>query len=179
MSIIIKNCYKHGPLTIKQVTTSGRSKSGTAFRCKECLKISHARHYIKHKEKIDEKVRAYKAKDPEKYKQIKSRSNKKYAYKYKEKERERNKIYRMANVEHIRKLNHERTILYVENLPDTYIRDILSRRSPLSSRDIPIDMVEIKRASMLIKRIGLDEGRQNRLNKLTEERENVEECQQN
>jgi hypothetical protein len=169
---IIKNCPKHGPLTITQLTTSGRSKSGAIFRCKQCLKISHQKHWERHKEKVKQKQLEYKEKDPEKYREIKRASNKRYAHKYR-KASIRNKIYKKLNVEHIRKLERERTIFYVENLPPPYIRDILTRRSSLSAKDIPIDLVEIKRASMLIKRIGLDERRQNRLNQLTEERKNV------
>lgn len=171
---IIKNCPKHGALTITQVTTSGRSKSGAIFRCKECLKISHKKFYEKNKEKVKKKQQEYKEKDPVKYKEGKNRSNKKYAHKYKEKEKQRNKKWRCSNVEHLRKLKEKRTISYIENLPDTYIRDILTRRSPLSAKDIPDSIVEIKRVSMLIKRIRREELRHGALNKPTEENRNVE-----
>lgn len=171
---IIKNCPKHGALTITQVTTSGRSKSGAIFRCKECLKISHQKYWVKHKEKVKQKQLEYKEKDPEKHREIKSRSNKKHAHKYRHKANIRNKVYRKVNIDHIRNLDKKRTIFYVENLPDTYIRDILTRRSPLSASDIPDSIVEIKRVSMLIKRIRREELRHGALNKPTEENRNVE-----
>ena len=98
-------------------------------------------------------------KDPEKRKEYK----RKYDLANKEKIAKRNKESRLNNKEKFAKRqkewainNKEQLILYrmneKNNLSDTYVKRLITARSPLRFRDIPQDLVALKRTEIQMKK---------------------------
>ena len=97
---------------------------------------------------------------------------KKYYYKNHEKFLEYHKNYRIKNKDHIDKYTKEyyqqphvkekmklKGRKVVESLTDSYVRSMIIGKSPLTAKDIPQSLVEVKRLQLQIKRMAENEKR--------------------
>lgn len=143
---IIKNCKTHGALTEEQCVKAGKYTSGNpAYKCRQCLAKWHKTHYERNREKVLKKCEEYRKENPEKVKQMK-KDWWKENLRFKREWRRKDKI---ANPQKYKKYEYERVV----NLTDGYIKKILVKRTTLSCRDIPQEMIKAKRNLLQIKRI--------------------------
>jgi hypothetical protein len=134
----IKECAKHGKLYREDVIKAGKDRGGEIkYRCKKCMKELHERHYALHKTKVLLQHKKYKDANKEKVRQMISLSAKNHRHKYRVRENERKRLF-----------DREAT----RELKDRCIKKLLVKRTGLSMRDIPPDLIEVMRAVQLLKR---------------------------
>jgi hypothetical protein len=123
--------------THKHVTKDGQLKEYTLYDC-----------YTRRKE--------YKKTNRNKYIQKASKASKELSKKYYQKNIEKIKIYRKEyrenNKEKVKEINRKSCKKHILNLPDSYIKLKIIRNSCLKPQDIPQELVELKRQSMLLTR---------------------------
>lgn len=161
--LIVKVCRIHGNLSSEQVNFNGKKRDGSiSLKCKACAKKTKALHYERNKEKIKQKHLAYIAKDPEKHREMKRKSCRKYAYKYgtlyklKKWAKEHPELFKEKD-----KNRYERRII---NLSDNYIKGLIVKRNKIKRDQIPKEIVDLKRTTIAIRRMRLDILRHQRLN---------------
>lgn len=133
-----KVCKKHGKLSDNDIIKKGFHKSGLpAFRCGKCMKEIHAANYKKNKDKILCKTKEYREKNQEMVKQWKRE------FFYKNRERDRGK-------KRERDKRHHKNM--IENLTDSYMKHLISKRSNIKYNDIPLTLIELKRTLLLSKK---------------------------
>lgn len=160
---VVKNCIKHGALTIDQVVKAGKHNSGNpAFKCRLCLKEAHRNHYAKHKERVKKKCAEYRDQNPEKVRQTK----KNWWSKNLQSKKEWRRKDKIANPQKYKRYEYERVV----NLTDGYVKKILVKRTTLRCKDVPQEMIQVKRHLLQIKRLA--RGFQSTLSLTEEENEN-------
>lgn len=168
----LKTCSKHGKLFREQVIKAGKSHSGKpAWKCKECMKDMHKKHYELNKAKVLAQHAIYRKENPEKVAQTKRNWCDKNKEKYLRMSRERYKRWEMNNPEKANVASRNAKKKAVKVLADSYVKKSLVRHTGLSTKDLPNNLVQAQRAIMMLNR-GLKI--QQNLNKIIEENTNVE-----
>lgn len=143
-------CRTHGHTDFIK---SGKNNAGEQkYKCRQCMKDLHKANYIKNKQAITERRKKYKEANPEKVRKIKNESARK-AYnadleKYRKARDERDR--KNPQLKKDRQQRYQRRI--TQELDTKYIKDQLTRGTGLKYEDIPDSMVQLKKATMLIKR---------------------------
>lgn len=135
---ILKTCKYHGNLYENDLIKKGKLKSGNqSYRCKKCMKEMHHKNYEMNKLKIKEKTQQYRSKNKEKVKEWKVDYYHKYKERDKEKKRKRDKKYYDKGK---------------DQLNDRYIKHLIQKRTPLKYKDIPEELIKLKRTILLTKK---------------------------
>ncbi len=154
---IVKICKKHGELTSKDIGTRCKGKY---YDCLICRRFWKKTNYLKNRDKEIERSKEWKEKNIERHKENvkKWRSSEKGKEAYKRhylKHRERllksAREWEKNNPEKYKKI---KTITYYknkENITDSYIVHILNLKN-ISSKEIPKEFFEVKRAHIKLKR---------------------------
>ena len=175
-----KKCTKCGEVkAVSEFHKDKYSKDGFFDECKECRK----KYYQANKEKILEYDKQYRQANKEKikeyskkYYQANKEKRKKYRQANKEKIKEQKKKYRQANKEKEKEqkkkyyqANKEKILEYSKKycqdnrnkLADPYVIDIIRHQtnSMLKAKDIPQELIELKRNSLILKRKIKDNGK--------------------
>lgn len=150
----VLNCKVHGKLYLEknEVIKQGIRKGQQAYRCKQCMKESHVKHYQKHKGKIKIAHQRYKEKDPLKYRQMKNESKRRLWHVHKEKYGKIRNDWDKKNPEKKRARNKKYKDKAIKFLTDRYVKHQLCRDTSLKASDLPKSLIELKRALLLIKR---------------------------
>lgn len=82
------------------------------------------------------------------YKNLQKQQKKRAWIKHKNKIVTRNKVWIKKNPDRVKKMYQK----YTKILTDSYVRAKIARDSPLNSKDIPQDLIELKRKQLLLKR---------------------------
>ena len=155
---ILKVCTVHGELDETKVIKSGKSKMGLQFyKCKECMKFFHRNHYERNKEKVLLKIKERRDADPIKHKEMKRRSYLKHFDANREKNNRRSRYYKETNGESERLRAQLKKRREIDTLAVRYVKEILVKRTGFKRADIPIEMVDIKRIILRLKRLAKDE----------------------
>lgn len=134
----LKKCPKHGDLYKDDVIKAGKEKSGNPrFRCKQCMRDIHAKHYDLNKIKILHSHKKYREVNEEKVKQTKRDSNRKNRHKYRERENLRKKLA-------------ER--IHCKELSNRYVKKLIVKRTGISMSDVPDNLIDCMRAVQKLKR---------------------------
>lgn len=141
---IVKNCGKHGQLTLDQVHVY-QYKGRTLRQCLQCKRDRARKHYDNpiNREKKNEKDRQHWAENKETI--TKRRKEGDY--------NENRRKYYQKNIEKYREICNEKQKVYRENMHSTYVRKIIQN----GDKDIPLglipdSMVELKRSIMMLKK---------------------------
>ncbi len=138
-----KKCTKCGEVKeMDEFSNRKRNKDGKEFQCKKCL-------YEIHKKWIEKNIIKYRKQNNEKRKR-----KRRYYTEWKRKWRIRNKE---KYLEYARKDTQKK----VSKLTKSYIICVLKNRNDINSKDIPQEMIEIKRRVIIIKRL-IKQKRQNK-----------------
>lgn len=150
-STIVKVCMYHGPLDENQANKSKKT-NGFSYRCKQCQKESHKKHYEANKEHVKTKQKQYREENKEKVREIKRASYRKHGYKYNSNWKKYRLKRMMCDPEKEQIENTLRKRKARETLTDGYVRNIVVRRSNLKHKDIPQQVVDFARQVLLLKR---------------------------
>jgi hypothetical protein len=135
--MIVKTCKHHGELTQENIRKRMDKRYGReriAYTCDLCDKYRWKIYYEKNKEIRNQRNKEYLIKNPEK----KSYSvHKKYQSRNPEKWKDARSKY------------HKRQR---ENLSDEYIKKLISRYGRVSYKDVPKNLIELKRNIYLLKK---------------------------
>lgn len=146
---IVKHCHTHGALRRSQCNLGGKHTSGNqAYRCKQCLSVSHKKHYETHKKEVRRKADEYKKNNYEKVLAIKRKSYRKTAINYWVSTRNpswRDSRYTDSTYE----LDHEGRLA----LEDWYVRELIAKQHGMKIKEIPQGMVDLKREILKVKRL--------------------------
>ncbi len=133
-------CREHGDLFRENVV----KRTHDTWRCKECLREAHRRHYLAHQAKVRAKHTNYRRTNPQKIKE----SRKKYRQKHLKQISIKQKLYRINNLEKIRKKEKDYYDRQREKLSDVYIKSLLVKHAKglsLRHTHIPQELIEVKR----------------------------------
>lgn len=144
MNDIVKVCRTHGELFAKDVV-------GKENRCRRCRKIIAGNNYLKNYAVYAE-TRERRRQNKEKWKEEKRKSFLKNKHKYLPKLNAYKKEWREKNPDKYKLSVSKSTRRKVNQLKDCYIKDQLVKGTSLSYKDIPQEMVDLKRSLILIKR---------------------------
>ena len=148
----IKICQHHGALFIEDVIRQGLSKAGLPrLRCKKCMSEVHKANYEKNKEKLRKKHTEYRKNNREKVRQIHRESYQKNKHKRMSEVTRHNALLKQTYDEVLEKrknYNADQTYL----MSETYIKRTLYRDSILTHKEIPVELVEAKKAILKLKR---------------------------
>lgn len=166
----MRSCRTHGELNPSHWIKSGRSKKGTQlYKCNLCLKSAHANHYARNKEKVIEKVQEYKRNNPDKIVEIR----REYFQRTKDEKRpQRNlekKRWNKKNLDKRRAAQSRTRAKSIALVNDSYVVQQLCRDSFLKAHQIPKELIELKRITMLVKRC-IKQAKQNNLIKRIQEK---------
>jgi predicted nucleic acid-binding Zn-ribbon protein len=144
-----KRCTKCGEVkSLEEFCVDKTIKSGRSSRCKECRREYLRKWREKNRGKLLERSRQWVAENPEKRRETVRKSDAKNAKKRREKARERYAENReRLNLDTLKRGARNR-----KNLSDVYVRQLMTKRSPLLHADIPQELVEAKRVELKIKR---------------------------
>lgn len=150
----LKTCAKHGKLYKEDVIKAGKSQwtSEQQWKCRQCMKEMHARHYELNKLKVKLKHQQYRQKNPEKVKDSKRKSKLKKRDIELVKSKERWERWEKKNPEKLKENNKQFIQQSRRELNDYHIKQSIVKRTGLKSSDIPASLIEAKRAVMLLKR---------------------------
>jgi hypothetical protein len=129
---IIKTCKTHGALTEEQCNITA-----TRIRCKQCQRATANAHYAQHKDKNIKRVREYRNNNKDKVRKMKYDSWIRNKEKYVDRRRRDHRKY---------------SLRAKANLEDNYVKSCLQKRSGLRYKDMPNELVELKRAVLMIRR---------------------------
>ena len=149
MSKICKTCNEEKPLDL--FVKNKECSDGHEYLCLSCRKEYKAKYYIKNKEEIKKKNKIYWFVNREKCLQI----NKNYYQKNLVNGLLQRKKWRESNPEKVRAFyqKHQyKTRICSKNLTDSYVKSQLTKRTLLCNKEIPQELIELKRIQMLIKR---------------------------
>ena len=146
----------HGPRMLNEVVRQGVRKNGKiAYRCKLCLKESHAKHYLTHKEKVDKKHAVYRVEHRDK----KIASQQRYYAIVKadpdkwKKAQDRRREWQRSHPDTENRRKRRQQQKNRETLSDLYVRKILTNHSQLYCRDMPREVVHLKRELIKLRRL--------------------------
>lgn len=140
--MIIKICKQHGNLFEKDVIKAGKNPTGgERLRCRACMKEIHRKNYLANKNKIDAKHAAYRRNNPGKVRAVKANSFRKG---------QKLKIEKALSGKKRRSDKYNERIR--ETIDDKYCKDKLTRGTSLKFSDIPQALVDLKRATLMIRR---------------------------
>lgn len=149
---IILKCQKHGDLTLDKCNKHGMQGGKQIYRCKQCLFDIRKTYYEKNKDTVKIRTNQYRKNNPDKVLAIR----KAYWLENKEKikiaERARRKLYDLRHPEQERMRSRRYKRKASKELRDSYIKCKLVMGTNLSRRDIPPEIIEIKRLQIQIKR---------------------------
>lgn len=150
----LKTCHKHGKLYKDDVIKSGKSQwtGDQKWKCKQCMKEMHKRNYELNKLKINLKAKNYRAKNPEKVRSIKLASRRKKQDIENEKSRARWEKWEKENPGKVREMNARVKKSGRAELTDSYVKQGIVKRTGLKHHEIPQELVDAKRAIMMLKR---------------------------
>lgn len=149
---IVKNCIHHGALKIDQVVKSGIRNGAQVYKCLRCKRQTYKNNYAKNRDQILARLRSNKERDPEKRRRQKNESQAR-RYKIHKAERDESPFsVRLDWYEKTRKLWRERNERHVRDLPDTYIKELITKRTKITHAEITPEMCDIKRIGIQIKR---------------------------
>lgn len=134
---IKKFCKVHGQLTVlNSIIRIDRrySKNSIVIECRDCSKESDKEYYKKNKEKRNKYNIEWTRNNKEKLKIIRDKTRQKYRIKQNEARK-------------LRYVDHKKT------LSDQYVKTILSRCGGLKFKDVPKELIEVKRLTLAIKRL--------------------------
>jgi ElaB/YqjD/DUF883 family membrane-anchored ribosome-binding protein len=135
----------------KPTTEFGRDKrirSGLCSRCKLCVAEYNRARYLEQREQVIERVANYARNNKE---EIRARC-KAYYQRNKDRIKEKTKRWREANLNRAKKTRNLRVRHNAAELTDSYVRQIMIYQSPIKAKDIPDELVELKRAQLLLHR---------------------------
>lgn len=148
-----KICRAHGNLKIEDCIKSGKGRQGEQqYKCRACMKDIHKKHYIKNTPKVLLKTQEYRLKNPEKVAEIHRNYWLKTKDDTKQQDYARRKKWAIANKDKIQKRAKRLKAYYVDELQDAYVKQQLVKGTGLKHSDIPKALVDLKRATMLVKR---------------------------
>jgi hypothetical protein len=148
MTGIVKSCKRGHQLISENLYKNGTKKNGEfKYSCRLCTKMMSDVWREKNKEKLRENSRAYAAANRDKMRAYSKKSRQKLRSKC----RERAAIYFKKNKEKIKLRSRK----YIENISDSYVKSVLSRREAfLKPRDFNNKaLIELARTNIKIKRI--------------------------
>jgi hypothetical protein len=149
MSKICKTCNEEKPLDL--FSKEKRNSDGHAGQCISCRKEYVAKYYIKNKEEIDKKNKINFNNNREKFLQV----QKIYYQKNLEQALLQRKEWRQRNPEKVKESNQKhkyKKAICSKNLTDSYVKSQLTKRTPICNKEIPQELIELKRIQMLINR---------------------------
>lgn len=147
----IKICPVHGPLSLKDVNID-KAKKNIRYRCKQCQKEAHKKHYERHKDKVLGKHKEYREQNPEKVRETKRVSNLKNRHKYIESRKIREKEYRKKFKEKLATQSIIRKQRQRDELYDSYVKQRIKKKYRISTNEIPPSMIETERAFLKLYR---------------------------
>jgi len=150
---IVKVCKRHGHLNINdiQLIKHKKCKKGFYYTCKICNNYSKKMYATRNRKKLSENNKEYRKKNRDKYNSwarkyfkknrsiISERANKKY---------NNDDFFKKRALENTKKSMKKLR----ENISDSYVKSLITRDSLLTSKDIPLFLVEIKRMQIILKR---------------------------
>lgn len=142
---VVKYCHTHGALTRAQCNSNGKHPSGNqAYRCKQCLSVSHHKYYEKNKDDVNAKHLQYKINNYEKVLAGKRASYRKNRAYYPKRPKYMDERYSESTYQ----FDHEGRLL----LEDWYVRELIAKNHGCRSGEIPQEVVDLKREVIKIKR---------------------------
>lgn len=166
---IVKQCEKHGKLTIEQVIRDKKTKSGYSYKCKLCRKETAHKNYEKNKKVILARHRKNHQTYTEKKRVLDRRHYQANKERYLERQRTRQKSPEGRIKKRIRDLQA------IDKLDDYYVRKVICKGGGLNAKDIPESLVSFKRTLIQIRREVSDKGNEKRKKLLKEKISNLEE----
>jgi len=145
MSEFVKTCGKCGPLTLSQIYKNRH--------CIKCSKIKVAEYQGKNKDKLSVAKKLWQKKNPEKIKVYRAKFNQLNHDLLKIKNKEYGKKYYQLHIDERKETLLRKGNLKTLNLHNSYVLSRLARQLKMKSKDIPIQLVELKRQLLKLKRI--------------------------
>lgn len=155
LQLIVKICKHHGKLTAAEVNLN-RKKGVICYKCKLCQKVSHHKHYLKHKEKVLAAQAKWRNENPEKRKESKRKSWQKHKHKYKGRQRayrERVKLNIPGKLTQEGRIRKQRSR---NSLSPGYIRLLVRRKYGFKLDEINLEMIDIHRVIVKLSRFKLN-----------------------
>jgi hypothetical protein len=142
-------CKIHGLLKEEDVMKGGVERSGKQrLRCKLCFKKTRDTNYEKNKHRILLANKKWREENPEKRRLSKRESYNKNKHKYQAWLSENWKADRESHRDRWAEYNKKR----VNELYDSYIIDLLRRGTTLTPEEIPKQLIEFKKALVMLRR---------------------------
>ncbi len=153
MNDIIKICKIHGELFLSSVIKARINSQGKrTYRCKLCMRESHAKHYQNNRDKVLESHKKYISQDPIKAQQQKNASKRKMYSLDPQKYLKKTKEYEKNNPEKRSARQKRFKDKAVLELKDSYVKQNIVKGTGLKHSHIPDVLVEIKRDLLKLKR---------------------------
>lgn len=153
---ILRHCQKHGELYFSDVIKNGVRSGKQQYKCRQCMKVLHANHYEKNKTKIKEKHNKYRKENRSHYLMLKKKSALKHKFKdipahrlAEAYSRHKEEVAKQHAENHI-KWKHAQ--MRIDRIDDEYIKYLLVKRSNLERKDLPPELIECKRITLILKR---------------------------
>jgi len=161
---VVKKCTKCGLL--KDLTgfyKNAKGKGGLQAHCKNCAKVASKEYRLTNLEMCRAKKKLYCAKNrdmilAEKKRYYENnrdrliRKAREYELNNRDKVNAAHRNWNNKNIELRKLINKRYNTKSKGQLTDSYVKRILTKRSDLKFKDIPNELVEIKRTQLLIKR---------------------------
>jgi len=168
----LKKCAKHGNLYRDDVIKSGKSRwtGEVQWKCRQCMKEMHKKHYELHKVKVKLKHADYRDKNRNKLAITKRLSRDRNRLKYMRSTTIADSAFRHTmEMQKAKKMTRDK--IEVDNLTDKYVTRKIIYKSGLKPEDVPQELIEAKRAILLLKR-GIRKKRDEEIFNLLEEERN-------
>lgn len=154
---IVHDCATHGTRRLSECRKQGKNKSGSQrYKCSICSKEISKRFYENHREEVKERIRKWQRENPEKKRESHRKNFEKYREKYSIAQREHRKRYDQKNPDKAKERKKRYRLKSYTKLNSSYIRELLSKGTPLRGRDFPDGVVDLKRVLIQIKRARLE-----------------------
>lgn len=159
---IIKHCKMHGALTMDKVIKAGKHRSGNQqYKCHECHKVMRKNNWLKNRETILAKHRAYRLENPEARRQTIRKHYANHREEINAYERQLRAKWKAENRTAFIDRGSKYKRKACEELKDYWVKKTLTRNCNLTAKDIPQELVEIKRILMQLNRtLKLKRGKQ-------------------
>lgn len=153
MNAPLRKCGRHGDLYEEDIIKAGKEKSGNQkYRCKKCMSDLHRKNYELNKTKIALRAAKYRNNNRDRVNAIKRKSANRYNLDRLSR-LEPDKMYLAAQRHKIEKSRkRDLNVQDVQELTDSYVKRKIVYRSGLKSCDVPPELVEAKRALMMLNR---------------------------
>lgn len=159
-----KKCSKCGEVKpLHAYQRKQAAKDGLQYTCKECQREIRAEYYLNNKKNFAERSKKYREENKEKYvarskKYYLENKDKLIAYQNKYKQENKKKVadrkgaYREKNLDKILMDGRNIAKEYSDTLHDSHIKTIISNVSNLKRKDIPQELIELKREQLKLHR---------------------------